>query len=193
MHRRQLLVNLSLGLAVLTAGPRSAWAIGGILPSLDAPAPDFDLTGIAPSPDGDPQPTRISLGDRRGLWTVVYFYPRDFTSGCTLEARGFQHDLADLHRCGAEVIGISADDADRHAEFCGSEGLHYPLLSDPDGLVSRRYGSWIAPFSQRHTFLIDTQGLIKARWVNVKPAGHSQEVLMELRRLRAVARSADPA
>lgn len=193
MYRRQLLWQLGLGLTVISVRPRMALALGGTLPPLEAPAPDFDLPGIAPKGDGSVQATRIRLADRLGEWTVLYFYPRDFTSGCTLEARGFQRDLSAFHALNAEVIGVSADPADSHADFCGSEGLRYPLLSDPDGQVSRRYGSWIPPFSQRHTFLIDPSGRLRARWVDVRPAGHSREVLSELQRIRGVARSSHPA
>jgi peroxiredoxin Q/BCP len=82
------------------------------------------------------------------------------------------------------VAGISADDADSHSRFCGSEALAFPLLSDPGGRVSKAYGSWIAPFSQRHTFLIDPSGTLRARWTAVRPSGHSQEVLAELRQLQ---------
>jgi peroxiredoxin Q/BCP len=95
--------------------------------------------------------------------------------------------LTRFQAAGAKVVGVSADAAEQHAEFCGSEGLRYTLLSDPGGLVSQRYGSWIPPFSQRHTFLIDPQGVLQARWVAVRPAGHSQEVLAELQRLRSAA------
>jgi peroxiredoxin Q/BCP len=116
---------------------------------------------------------------------VLYFYPRDFTEGCTIEARGFQRDLQDYHQASAEVVGISADSAESHAEFCGSEALAYPLLSDPGGSVSKAYGSWISPFSQRHTFLIDPQGVLRETWVAVRPSGHSQEVLASLKQLAA--------
>lgn len=189
MQRRQLLISLGLGLVALHAQPTEAWAIGGELPPIDGEAPSFLLAGVAPGAGGV-KPVQLALADRRGQWTVLYFYPRDMTSGCTLEARGFQRDLAAFHGLGAEVIGISADDVDSHSEFCGSEGLTYPLLSDPGGRVSQRYGSWIAPFSQRHTFLIDPEGILRARWVAVRPAGHSQEVLAELRRLQDGARTA---
>ncbi len=162
--------------------------MGGSLPSLDAAAPDFQLFGVAPASAGGAAPaevmaTELSLSDFQGRWLALYFYPRDFTGGCTLEARGFQRDLQAFHRAGAEVVGVSADDADSHASFCSEEGLAFPLLSDPGGEVSRRYGSWIAPFSQRHTFLIDPAGVLRARWVAVRPSGHSREVLDELLRL----------
>lgn len=164
-----------------------ARALGGVLPELESPAPEFALEGVVPGDDGQPLPARRSLADFAGRWLVLYFYPRDFTSGCTLEARGFQRDHAAFLARGAEVVGISADDPEEHAAFCGEEGLTFPLLSDPGGQVSRRYGSWIAPYSQRHTFLIDPQGQLRSRWVAVQPLRHSQEVLATLEQLQAVA------
>jgi peroxiredoxin Q/BCP len=192
MRRRQLLRTSLLGAALTATGllvrPARAHAMGGSLPALDAPAPDFNLPGVAPGPgsgQGTAQATQLALADFAGLWLVLYFYPRDFTGGCTLEARGFQKDLKAFQRAGAAVVGVSADDPDSHASFCSEEGLAFPLLSDPGGTVSQRYGSWIAPFSQRHTFLIDPKGVIRSRWVAVRPSGHSREVLEELRRLQA--------
>ena len=185
MNRRQLLRGVAQGAAVFFIGllnvPRQAFALGGILPELNQSAPDFELSGVGLEELG----TRgqASLASFRGRWLVLYFYPKDFTGGCTLEARGFQKDLAAFRARGAEVVGISADSPDQHASFCDSEGLRFPLLSDPGGRVSRLYGSWIPPFSQRHTFLIDPDGVVRARWVAVRPVGHSQEVLGELQRL----------
>jgi peroxiredoxin Q/BCP len=190
MNRRDLLGGLGLGALGLLAFSPQAFAMGGILPELNQPAPEFDLDGVVPaggSQLGEAQPAHLQLSQFQGRWLVLYFYPRDFTGGCTLEARGFQKDLAAFHQAGAEVIGISADDPESHAEFCGSEALAFPLLSDPGGRVSRAYGSWIAPLSQRHTFLIDPEGVLRARWVAVRPSGHSQEVLAELRALQAAA------
>jgi peroxiredoxin Q/BCP len=186
MRRRTL-----LGAALLVTGgvgllgwPRRARALGGNLPELDQQAPPFNLTGVTPGPAGEAVETQVGLDDLAGRWLVLYFYPRDFTGGCTLEARGFQQQLEGFHAAGAEVVGISADDPDSHASFCSSEGLAFPLLSDPGGRVSQRYGSWIAPFSQRHTFLIDPQGVLRASWTAVRPTGHAAEVLTELRRLQ---------
>jgi peroxiredoxin Q/BCP len=158
--------------------------MGGTLPAIGQPAPGFDLDGVAPGVDGTVREAHLATDGFRGRWLALYFYPKDFTSGCTLEARGFQRDLASFHSRNAEVVGVSADDAEAHLSFCGSEGLAYPLLSDPGGLVSRRYGSWLAPFSARHTFLIDPDGVLRASWVAVRPSGHSQEVLAELARLQ---------
>ena len=193
LSRRQLLSAFAFGLGALTLRPGRALAIGGTLPALDAAAPDFSLDGVAPAAaigrrsdsPAEPDPTHLSLEDFRGQWLALYFYPRDFTSGCTLEARGFQRALADYQNAGAAVVGISADGPEDHAAFCSSEGLAYPLLSDPGGEVSRRYGSWLAPFSQRHTFLIDPDGVLRAVWTAVRPAGHANEVFAELQRLQA--------
>ncbi|MFM8260569.1 MAG: peroxiredoxin [Vulcanococcus sp.] len=185
MNRRQLLRALGISTLGLLAFPPQALAIGGTLPDLDQAAPAFQLGGVAPDARGEASATDLSLADFAGQWLVLYFYPRDFTEGCTIEARGFQRDLAAFDKAGAAVVGISADDADSHSRFCGSESLAFPLLSDPGGQVSKAYGSWIAPFSQRHTFLIDPSGILRARWTAVRPSGHSQEVLAELRRLVA--------
>ena len=110
----------------------------------------------------------------------MYFYPRDFTGGCTIEARGFESLHAEFQQAGAEVIGISADSVDDHESFCSSEGLGFTLLSDPEGEVSRQYGSWMAPYSLRHTFLIDPEGILRARWTGVRPVGHAEDVLNTL-------------
>jgi len=193
LSRRQLFSSLAFAAGALLLRPGRAVALGGTLPALDAPAPDFSLDGVAPAAaagantDGPSEPigTHLRLEDFRGRWLALYFYPRDFTSGCTLEARGFQRALVDFEAAGAAVVGISADDPEDHAAFCSSEGLVYPLLSDPGGQVSRRYGSWLAPFSQRHTFLIDPDGVLRAIWTAVRPAGHAQEVLAELQQLQS--------
>jgi peroxiredoxin Q/BCP len=179
---------MGIGLTSLLAKGQQAFALGGTLPELNMPAPDFSLAGVAPSKPGQARAavaTQLQLADFSGQWLVLYFYPRDFTEGCTIEARGFQQDLGLFHRAGAEVVGISADNPESHAEFCGSEGLAYPLLSDPGGSVSKSYGSWIAPFSQRHTFVIDPDGILRARFVAVRPSGHSHEVLDTLKSLQA--------
>jgi peroxiredoxin Q/BCP len=191
MNRRELLHGLPIGLAALLLRPAAARALGGTLPAVDAAAPPFSLDGVAPGDSApasalDPLPTHLALDDFRGRWLALYFYPRDFTSGCTLEARGFQRALGDFQAHGAAVVGISADAPEDHAAFCNSEGLVYPLLSDPGGEVSRRYGSWLPPFSLRHTFLIDPQGILRRLWTGVRPAGHAQEVLAELEGLQAL-------
>ncbi|SBO42185.1 peroxiredoxin [Cyanobium sp. NIES-981] len=190
MKRRDLLRLTTVSAGSLLLGllgrPRQALALGGTLPALGQPAPAFRLSGVVPAADGSAVPGELALGDFAGQWLVLYFYPRDFTGGCTLEARGFQRDLAHFQEAGAAVVGVSADDADSHTEFCSSEGLAFPLLSDPGGRVSESYGSWIAPFSQRHTFLIDPKGVLRERWVAVRPSGHSTEVLDALQKQQAL-------
>ncbi|MBD2135799.1 MULTISPECIES: peroxiredoxin [Sphaerospermopsis] len=156
----------------------TAAALGGKLPAINQPAPNFTL----PTNTGD---GKISLSDLRGQWVVLYFYPKDFTSGCTIEARRFQQDLPKYLEKNTQIIGVSADDIDSHAEFCDSEGLKFPLLADTDGAVSKAYGSWIGYVSMRHSFIIDPQGILRETFVKVNPTIHSQEVLARLEKLQS--------
>ncbi|NET00908.1 MAG: peroxiredoxin [Sphaerospermopsis sp. SIO1G2] len=157
----------------------TAVALGGKLPAINQPAPDFTL----PTNTGD---GKISLDDFRGQWVVLYFYPKDFTSGCTIEARRFQQDLPQYLQKNTRIIGVSADDIDSHADFCDSEGLKFPLLADTDGSVSKAYGSWIGFVSMRHSFIIDPQGILRDTFVKVNPNIHSAEVLVKLEELQSV-------
>ncbi len=155
----------------------AANALGGKLPSINQAAPEFTL----PTNTGN---GKISLSDFRGQWVVLYFYPKDFTAGCTIEARRFQQDLPKYIEKNVQVIGVSADDVDSHAEFCDSEGLKFPLLADTTGAVSKAYGSWMSFISMRHTFIIDPQGILRETFVKVNPTIHSQEVLARLEELQ---------
>ena len=167
--------------AILFATP-SAWAMGGKQPALNEPAPEFTLsTNVG---DGE-----VSLADYRGSWVVLYFYPQDFTSGCTLEAQRFQRDLAEYQTRNAQILGVSVDDVDSHAEFCDTEGLKFPLLADTDGKISKAYGSWLGAVSLRHTYLIDPAGNLRQTWLGVRPSIHSQEVLARLDELQSEAAS----
>jgi thioredoxin-dependent peroxiredoxin len=157
-----------------------ATALGGKLPEINKAAPDFTL----PTNTGD---GRIGLSDLRGKWIVLYFYPKDFTSGCTIEARRFQQDLPKYIEKNAQVVGVSADDIDSHAEFCDSEGLKFPLLADTTGAVSKTYGSWLNFFSMRHSFIIDPEGTLRETFVKVNPNVHSAEVLARLDELQKAA------
>ena len=148
------------------------------LPAINQLAPDFEL----PTNEGD---LLISLEDYRGKWLVLYFYPADFTPGCTIEARRFQKDLPKYLAKNTQVIGISADDVQSHQEFCDSEGLKFPLLADVDGTVSQSYGSWMKPYSLRHTFIIDPEGIVKQIFLRVQPSVHSEEVLESLQELQS--------
>src|SRR5246127_3132871 len=112
-----------------------AWKIAnaGDVPATGNEAPDFSL----PSQDG----SQVSLKDFRGKWVVLYFYPKDFTSGCTVEAHNFQRDQAEYAQRNAVVVGISVDSADSHKQFCAKEGLNFKLLADTEHKVSKQYGS----------------------------------------------------
>jgi peroxiredoxin Q/BCP len=178
MSRRQLLSFLIAVILAFFAFIPDANALGGPQPPLNQPAPDFTL----PTNTGE---GNISLSDYRGKWVVLYFYPKDFTPGCTLEARRFQQDLPKYMAKNTQVLGVSADDVDSHAEFCDSEGLKFPLLADTTGDVSKAYGSWMGYVSLRHTYLIDTQGILKEIYLGVNPAIHSAEVLARLEELQA--------
>jgi thioredoxin-dependent peroxiredoxin len=173
----------SLGIVIALIGlifcfDSPVYALGGKLPSLNEPAPSFNL----PTNTGS---KNISLSDLRGKWSIVYFYPKDFTSGCTIEAKRFQQDLPKYLAQNTQIIGISADSVDSHAEFCESEGLKFPLLADPDGSVSQKYGSWLGFLSARHTFIIDPEGILRDRFVKVNPGTHSQEILARLKQLQS--------
>lgn len=181
MSRRHL-INLVFSLcfaclSVFGFSP-SVQAMGGPQIPIGDPAPDFTL----PTNIGDGE---ISLSDYQGQWVVVYFYPKDFTSGCTLEAQRFQQDLPEYISRNTQILGVSADDVDSHADFCNAEGLKFPLLSDTDGSVSKAYGSWIGYVSLRHTYIIDPNGLIQERFLGVRPVIHSQEVLAHLDELQS--------
>ena len=112
----------------------------------------------------------------------MYFYPKDFTAGCTIEAKGFSDLKYEFTKYNAEIIGISADDNETHETFCSEKSINYTLLSDPLGKVSQKYGSWIPPYSDRNTFLISPNGEIAYRWISVLPLNHSKEVLNVLKK-----------
>lgn len=166
-----------LGLSFVFISP--VLALGGVQPSLNQPAPPFTL----PTNTGDGE---ISLQDYQGKWLVLYFYPQDFTPGCTLEAQRFQKDLDKYHQLNAEIVGVSVDNVDSHREFCDEEGLKFPLLADTDGTVSKLYGSWLSGRSMRHTYIINPDGVLVAQFLGVRPAIHSQEVLNELKKLQSI-------
>ncbi len=166
-----------LAITLLMGFTEPALAMGGVLPTIDQPAPEFSL----PTNVGDGE---VSLSDYRGQWVVVYFYPKDFTSGCTIEAQRFQQDLPKYQARNTQIIGISVDSVDSHAEFCDSEGLKFPLLADEEGTTSQAYGSWMNFFSMRHSFIVDPEGTLRETYVKVRPSVHSQEILARLDELQ---------
>ena len=149
-------------------------------PEVGKPAPEFSLT----TGDG----SQVSLKDYRGKWIVLYFYPKDFTSGCAMEAHNFQRDLAKYEQTGAVILGVSVDTAQSHKDFCAKEGLNFKLLADPDGKVSTEYGSIMdykgSKLAARNTFIINPKGEIAKVYTGVKPADHSERVLKDLADLK---------
>lgn len=149
-------------------------------PAEGSPAPAFTL----PSQEGKP----VSLSDFKGKWVVLYFYPKDFTGGCTLEARGFQKNAAEFEKRGAVVLGVSGQDEGSHKSFCEKEGLGFKLLADKDLAVAARYGSvmnlGVAKLAARRTFLISPDGRIAKTWLKVSPENHAEETLAALDALK---------
>jgi peroxiredoxin Q/BCP len=150
-----------------------AAAAAAEMPQVGQAAPEFSL----PSQEGTP----VSLNQFRGHWVVLYFYPKDMTQGCTIEAHNFQQDLSKYQQQDAVIVGVSVDSTDSHKEFCAKESLTFKLLSDTDKKVVEQYGS-LSPrgMASRNTFLIDPEGRVAKVWVGVNPSKHSEEVLAAL-------------
>jgi thioredoxin-dependent peroxiredoxin len=145
-------------------------------PAAGQAAPDFSL----PSMEGG----LVSLKDYKGKWVVLYFYPKDFTSGCTLEAHNFERDLTKYQSQNAIILGVSADTVKSHKDFCTKEGLNFKLLADPELKTITTYGSAAerngVKMAARNTFLIDPEGKVARVYLAVRPATHSEEVLKDL-------------
>ncbi|MBV8904841.1 MAG: peroxiredoxin [Acidobacteriia bacterium] len=173
--RPMTILGLLLGLAML-AGV-IAWA--GELPSVGAMAPDFTL----PSQEGK----QVSLHDFKGKWVVLYFYPKDMTPGCTIEAHNFQRDQAQYDKLNAAVVGVSVDSVDSHVQFCTKENLTFKLLANPSHDIVDKYGSLAnmrgMTIAARNTFLVDPKGNIRKVYTMVDPNPHSQQVLADLAQL----------
>jgi peroxiredoxin Q/BCP len=177
MNKSMLVVAFVVALFLsLLAGGYTLLRAASNPPSVGSPAPDFKLL----SQDGQP----VKLSELRGQWIVLYFYPKDFTSGCTVEAHNFQRDLAEYQKRNAVILGVSVQDEKSHKQFCAKEGLNFKLLADTQKEVSKSYDSiinlGIAKLSSRHTFLIDPQGVIRKVWLDVDVTKHSTDVLATL-------------
>jgi len=178
--RMMVVILLVAAVVIVAAGAYRMVSAAEKAPAVGATAPDFTLN----SQEGRP----VNLQEYRGKWVVLYFYPKDFTSGCTTEAHNFQRDLAQYEAKNAVIIGVSVDSADSHQKFCTKEGLNFKLLADTDHRVSEEYGSimnlGVKKLSARHTFLLNPQGVIVKEYMDVEPAKHSQEVLAALTELQ---------
>lgn len=176
--RRTLCFSAPAVLLAGTATAADALAAG-------QPAPDFSL------PDQQGQTRR--LGEWRGKWLVLYFYPKNDTPGCTTEACNFRDDWLQLQELGAEIVGVSVDTSASHAAFAQKYKLPFPLLADAQGEVAARYGAlsdWVVvKMAKRQTFIIDPQGRIARVYRAVDADKHSVEVVADLRRLQAQSRS----
>ena len=178
MAKNRFLVFL-VAVCALTIFSTLAFGFGDP-PAVGVAAPDFKLA----TTEGGP----VSLSDYKGKWIVLYFYPRDMTSGCTLEAHNFQADQAKYTALNTVILGVSVDSVDMHKQFCTKENLTFKLLSDADYKVSDAYGSLAeyngTKIAARNTFLIDPSGKVAKVFMKVKPAGHSEEVLAALAELQ---------
>jgi peroxiredoxin Q/BCP len=176
MQRVLIAVVAVLVLAAAGFAVRGYAAADATMPQAGQSAPTFTL----PSQDGTP----VSLDNYKGKWVVLYFYPKDMTSGCTIEAHNFQRDLQKYTAANAVVLGVSVDSVDSHKQFCTKDSLTFKLLADPDKGVVKQYGSLanmgVMQFAKRNTFLIDPTGKIVKVWTGVDPSHHSEEVLAEL-------------
>jgi peroxiredoxin Q/BCP len=145
------------------------------------PAPAFRLQ----DQDGKWQ----SLEANRGTWVVLYFYPKDFTPGCTTEVCAFRDDVTQLRAAGARVLGVSVDDVKSHAEFAAKYHVPFPLLSDANKEVAKSYGVLTSKlgfsYARRDTFLIDPAGIIARHYEDVDPQQNVKQVLAELAVLKA--------
>jgi peroxiredoxin Q/BCP len=174
-------VFLFIAAALMVAvGLVSVHAADQTMPSAGQIAPTFTL----PSQDG----SQIALDSFHGKWVVLYFYPKDMTQGCTIEAHNFQRDQAKFDADNAVIVGVSVDTPDSHKQFCTKEGLTFRLLADPEHKVVDEYGSLghfgTMTIAQRNTFLINPEGKIVKVWTKVDPSHHSEEVLAALDELK---------
>ena len=162
--------------AVLVAALMVLVASAAEAPTAGTKAPDFTLK----SQEGK----TVSLHDFKGKWVVLYFYPKDFTQGCTIEAHNFQADQPKYDKINAAIVGVSVDNVDSHQQFCTKENLTFKLLADEKHEVVNTYGSTMKfgtnEVAARNTFLVDPQGTIRKVFLKVDPNPHSKEVLTAL-------------
>ncbi|HEY1647926.1 MAG TPA: peroxiredoxin [Terracidiphilus sp.] len=164
---------IALAVAIVAALPSARLMADDTMPQAGQNAPGFTL----PSQEGTP----ISLDQYKGKWVVLYFYPKDMTTGCTIEAHNFQNAQGDFAAKNAVILGVSVDSTDSHKQFCAKDGLTFHLLSDTSHSVVSAYGSLGnyngVSIANRNTFLIDPKGKIAQVWVKVSPATAASTVL----------------
>ncbi len=167
MNLKSLLTILSLGLI----SPAMA------APNIGETAPEFTLV--------DQHNQSISLSDYKDKWVVLYFYPKDDTPGCTTEACSFRDNINKLIEKQAVILGVSVDSVDSHEEFAKKYKLPFSLLADTQGEVAKKYGALLDmkffKWASRHSFIIDPNGKIAKRYLNVDPQTHVKEILDDLK------------
>ena len=173
---RTLLACLALSATALAAEDAAQES-----PSPGQPAPAFRLQ--------DQDGTWRTLEQYRGSWVVLYFYPKDFTPGCTTQVCAFRDDITKLRAAGAQVLGVSLDDVKSHAGFAAKYHVPFPLLSDADQQVAKRYGVLTSrmgfSYARRDTFLIGPDGNIARHYENVDPKANVDQVLTDLAVLKS--------
>jgi peroxiredoxin Q/BCP len=172
------------GAAAAVAALLAGVALAADPPAVGSPAPAFKLQ--------DQSGKWHSLSDYQGKWVVLYFYPKDNTPGCTTQACEFRDNIFAYRELGAAILGVSVDDVASHKSFSEQHSLPFPILADSDKSVTTAYGTLkeyvgIAKMARRDTFIIDPQGRVAKHYHDVKPAGHSEIVLADLKQLAAKA------
>ena len=170
------------GAAAAVAALLASVALAADPPAVGSPAPAFKLQ--------DQSGKWHSLSDYQGKWVVLYFYPKDNTPGCTTQACEFRDNIFAYRELGAAILGVSVDDVASHKSFSEQHSLPFPILADSDKSVTTAYGTLkeyvgIAKMARRDTFIIDPQGRVAKHYQDVKPAGHSEIVLADLKQLAA--------
>lgn len=180
VQKRWMAVGCAVALAGSFALTRNV-AAAGDMAAVGATAPGFTL----PSQENQP----VSLSEYKGKWVVLYFYPKDQTAGCTIEAHNFQRDLKKYEALNAVVLGVSLDTVDSHKSFCTKDSLTFKLLADPDHKVVDEYGVPVKSFgpvhyAERDTFLISPEGKIVKEWQVKDIQAHSGEVLAAIESMK---------
>src|SRR5215467_9126963 len=176
MMRKGMWIAVILGIVVACGFGLKASAASEAV-AVGATAPNFTL----PSQEDKP----VSLSDYKGKWVVLYFYPKDQTTGCTIEAHNFQRDMAKYDAAHAVVLGVSLDTVEGHKAWCAKDTFSFKLLADPDHKVVDAYGVPFSArgdmkFASRQTFLISPAGKVVKVWEKVDPNVHSTDVLAEI-------------
>ncbi len=178
MLLRRSISSLAAGVAALSMALPAQFAFAADMPPVGSVAPNFTL----PSQENAP----VALSDYKGKWVVLYFYPKDQTSGCSLEAHNFQRDLSKYQALNAVVLGVSMDTVDSHKQWCTKDSFTFKMLADPSHKAVDAYGVPVkqvnmngtpTAIAMRDTFLISPEGKIVKVWEVKDIAGHSADVL----------------